>query len=183
MKKQWYEIRAALWQGLVMLLAVLVLFGSAYTAVYWFSWGSNPHWLEAFHDRWKLWNLPDNRFWLWIHQDSQYWTVRVRFDKGPIVLEGLEPDALYWSIAYYPVTEPYTITIDTASANLDGQGRYRITMDPEVENSLDEQTIKVAPGVKRGIVELRVTVPDPRASLVLPSVTQDGRLLIAEGQP
>jgi hypothetical protein len=182
MKKQWSEICAALWQGLVILLAVLVLFGGAYAAVYQFTWGSNPHWLEAFRDQWKLWNLPDNRFWLWIHQDSQYWTVRVRFDKGPIVLEGFEPDALYWSIAYYPAKEN-TLTIGTASANLDGRGRYRITIDPEAENSLDEQTIKVDPGVKRGIVELRVTVPDPRASLVLPSVIQGGRLLVAEGQP
>ena len=93
-----------------------------------------------------------------------------------------EPDARYWSINYYPAQEN-TLTIGTQSAVLDDQGRYRITIDRAAENSLDEQTIKVDPGVTRGIVELRVTLPDPGEPLMLPSVTQNGRLLVAEGQP
>ena len=123
-----------------------------------------------------------NRFWMWIHQDTQYWVVRVRFDRGPIVIEGPAPDAHYWSVAYYPAREN-TFSIDTQSAVLDDRGRYRITIGKEVENSLQQQTIKVDPGLTRGIVELRVTLPDPGEPLVLPSVTQNGRLLVAEGQP
>jgi hypothetical protein len=181
-KKLLSETLAALWQGLAILLILSVLFCVVYAAIYWFSWGSNPHWLDAFRDRFKLWNLPDNRFWSWIHQDTQYWVVRVRFDKGPIVIEGPVPDARYWSIAYYPAREN-TFSIDTQSVVLDDRGRYRIIIGRDVENSLQQQAIKVDPDVTRGIVELRVTLPDVREPLTLPSITQDGRPLIEEGQP
>jgi len=182
MKKLLSETLAALRQGLAILIVLLVLFCSVYAAIYWFGWGSNAHWLEAFRDRFKLWNLPDNRFWSWIHQDTQYWIVRVRFDRGPIVIEGPVPNARYWSITYYPAKEN-TFSIDTQNVVLDDRGRYRITIGKEVENSVHQQAIKVDPGVKRGIVELRVTLPSVREPLTLPSVAQNGRPLIEEGQP
>jgi hypothetical protein len=182
MKKLLSETLAALWQGLAILLVFSVLFCSVYAAIYWSSWGSNPHWLEAFRDRFKLWNVPDNRFWSWIHQDTQYWTVRVRFDRGPLVIEGPAPNARYWSVTYYPAKEN-TLSINTQSVVLDDRGKYRITIGKEVENSVHQQTIKVDPGVKRCIVELRVTLPDVREPLTLPSITQNGRPLVEEGQP
>jgi len=175
------ELPVALGQGLLILLGLLALFCCAYGAVYWFSWGSNPRWLEAFHDRFKLRNLPDNRFWFWIHQDTQYWIVRVRFDRGVVVLEGPVPTARYWSVACYPCRENAS-AINMQSVRLDDRGRYRITIGWEKEDSVERQAIHVDRGVKRGIVELRVTLPEGREPLVLPSVTQASRLLIEEGQ-
>ena len=98
-----------------------------------------------------------------------------------MVIEGPEPQARYWSVAYYPAKEN-TFSIDTQSVALDDRGRYRITIGHEVEDSVQQQAIKVDPGLIRGILELRVTLLDVREPLVLPSVTQDGRLLIKEGQ-
>jgi hypothetical protein len=174
-----YELGAALWQGLLILLGFIILFGGVYAIVYWLSWGSHPHWLEGFRDRFKVWNLPDNRFWPWIHQDTQYWIVRVRFDKGAVVIAGREPPARYWSINYYP-SKTNILSIDAQSARLDDQGRYRITIGQEVENSVPQQTIKVDPGVTRAVIELRVTLKDIDHPLMLPSVLQGGQLLVEE---
>jgi uncharacterized membrane protein len=182
MKKLLSETSAALWQGLVVLIVFVVLFSSAYAAIYWFRWGSNPHWIEGFHDRFKLPNLADNRFWLWIHQDTQYWATRVRFDEGPVVIEGPQPAARYWSVTCYPAREN-AFSINTQNAVLDDRGRFRITIGREVVNSVPQQAIRVDPGVRRGIVELRVTLADAQEPLVLPSVTQNGRRLIEEGRP
>ena len=175
------ETLVVLGQGLVLLSGLLALLCGAYAAIYWFSWGSNPRWLEAFRDRFKLWNLPDNRFWFWIHQDTQYWIIRVRFDRGTLVIEGLEPKARYWSMTTYPSKEG-SFSIHSQSAMLDDRGRYRITIGREVEEGVHQQAIQVDPSVTRGIIELRITLPDLRAPLVLPSVTQGGRLLIEEAQ-
>jgi hypothetical protein len=173
------ELGAALWQGLLIGLGTILLLGGVYALVYWFSWGSRPRWLEGFRDRFKLWNLPDNRFWPWIHQDTQYWIVRVRFEKGAVVVTGPAPPARYWSVNYYPA-KTHVMSIDSQSARLDERGRYRITIGREVENSLPEQTIKVDPGVTRAVVELRVTLKDVDRPLVLPGVRQGGRLLVEE---
>ena len=173
------ELLAALWQGLLILLGFITLFGGVYALVYWLGWGRRPHWLEGFRDRFKLPNLLDNRFWPWIHQDTQYWIVRLRFDKGPVIVAGPEPATRYWSLTYYPSKEN-TLSIDTQSVKLDGQGRYRITIGKDVENSVPQQTIKVDSDVTRGIIELRITLVDANVPLTLPSVTQNDQLLIGE---
>ena len=96
-------------------------------------------------------------------------------------------------------SEPITLSVDAPGggydillgegllarlpALLDERGRYRITIGQGVENSADQQAIKVDPGVKRGIVELRVTLPYVREPLTLPSITQNGRVLVEEGRP
>jgi hypothetical protein len=175
------EVTAALWQGLLILLSLIVPLSGIYALVYWFSWGNNPRWLEGSRDRFKLPNLLDNRFWLWIHKDTQYWIVRLRFDKGPVVIEGAKPTARYWSITYYPAKEN-TSSINSQSVKLDGQDRYRITFGKKVENCLLQQTIKVDSGVTRGIVELRITLLDTNEPLILPSVTQGERVLVREAQ-
>lgn len=173
------EALAALWQGLLLLLGVLVLLGGIYFAVYWFSWGSRPYWLEGFRDRFKLRGLLDNRFWPWIHQDTQYWIVRLRFDRGPVVVEGRSPAARYWSLTYYPAQEN-NLSISNQNVQLDDRGRYRITIGREMENSVPEQTIRVDPGVKRGIIELRITLPDVGVPTPLPRVSQNDTLLVEE---
>ena len=175
------ETLVVLRQGLVLLSGLVALLCGVYAAIYWFGWGSNPRWLEAFRDRFKLWNLPDNRFWFWIHQDTQYWVIRVRFDRGPVVMEGPAPKARYWSVACYPCQENL-FSIHTQSAALDDRGRYRIAIGWELEDSVPRQSIHVDPGVRRGIVELRITLPDVREPLALPSVTQNNGLLIEETQ-
>jgi hypothetical protein len=173
------ELLAALWQGLLILLVFVALFGGVYVLVYWLGWGRRPHWLEGFRDRFKFPNLLDNRFWPWIHQDTQYWIVRLRFDRGPVIVSGPGPTARYWSLAYYPSKEN-TFSIDTQSVKLDDQGRYRITIGKDTEDSVLQQAIKVDSGVTRGIIELRITLADTNAPLTLPSVTQNDRLLVEE---
>lgn len=175
------DLLPALWQGLLLFLGVAIVFVAAYLLIYWLSWGTRPHWMEAFRHRYKLWNLPDNRFWPWIHQDTQYWIVRLRFDKGGIVLEGRPPEARYWSIAYYPAREN-TLSIDTRSVKLGGEGRYRIELAKDIENSEEDQRIRVDEDVDRGIIELRATLEGLEAPLPLPRVTQDGRVLLEERQ-
>ena len=175
------DLFPALWQGLLIFVVIFVLFGIIYFVIYWFSWGRKPHWLEGFRDRFKLSNLLDNRFWPWIHQDTKYWIVRLRFDKEPVVVEGEVPLARYWSLAYYPAKKN-TLSIDTQSVKLDEYNRYRITIGKEVDNSVSQQTIKVDADVKRGIIELRVTLVDEDTMLVLPRVSQNNQILIKEGE-
>lgn len=74
------SVLAALWQGALMLIGLTTVFIGIYAAVYSFSWGRAPHWIEAFRDRYRLANLVENARWPWIHQDTQYWIVRVRFE-------------------------------------------------------------------------------------------------------
>jgi hypothetical protein len=174
-----HELLTALWQGLLILLGLLVLFGGIYAAVYWFSWGRHPHWVEGFRDQFKLENAIDNRFWPWIHQDTEYWIVRVRLDRGAIIVKGTEPAARYWSLSYYP-SKTNILSIDTQSVSLDDQGQYRITIGREVEDSVSQQTIKTDPDVTRAVIQLRVTLRDIDKPLALPSVLQGDGLLVKE---
>jgi len=172
---------AALWQGSLLLLGLIILFAGGYIIIYLSTWGTAPHWFEGFRDRFKLRYLLDNRFWPWIHQDTQYWVVRLRFDRGPVVVEGKPSRCRYWSIGYYPARE-HNFSIDTQSAQLDGEGKYRIILSQDVEDSQEEQSIRVDRDVKRGIIELRITLPDFEAPVALPSVYQNDELLVEGGE-
>jgi hypothetical protein len=174
------ELLAALWQGGLIFFGLLILLAGGYLLVYWSSWGSAPHWFEGFRDRFKLRYLLDNRFWPWIHQDTQYWVVRLRFDRGPVIVEGRPTDCRYWSISYYPAKE-HNFSIDTKSVRLDAEGKYRITLGKDVEDSEPNQTIQIDSDVKRGIIELRITLPHVEKPVVLPSVYQN-EVRLVEGE-
>lgn len=171
------ELLVALWQGGLILAGLSVLFAGSYVIIYSSSWGSAPHWFEGFRDRFKLRYLLDNRFWPWIHQDTQYWIVRLRFDKGPVVVAGRPSDCRYWSISYYPAEE-HNFSIDTESVELDDEEKYRITLSKDVEDSQEKQTIQVDDDAKRGVIELRITLHNIDKRVVLPSVYQNDVLLV-----
>ena len=171
------EVLAAVWQGGLILLGLGLLFAAGYGLVYLLSWGRSPHWFEGFRDRFKFRYLLDNRFWPWIHQDTQYWVVRLRFDNGPVVVEGKPSPCRYWSVSYYPAHE-HNASINSKSARLDDEGNYRITLSKDLEDSQERQSIQVDEDVKRGIIELRITLPDVENAVVLPSVYQNDVLLV-----
>ncbi len=171
------ELLTALWQGGLLFVGLSFLFAVGYGIVYFSSWGSAPHWFEGFRDRFKLRYLLDNRFWPWIHQDTQYWVVRLRFDKGPVVVEGKPSLCRYWSLSYYPARE-HNFSIDTKSVRLDAEGKYRITLSKDLPDSEERQSIQVDGDVKRGVVELRITLPSHEEPVVLPSVYQNDVLLV-----
>jgi hypothetical protein len=175
------ELWAAVWQGGIIFIALSILFAGSYFLIYWWSWARTPHWFEAFRDRFKLRYLAENRFWPWIHQDSQYWVVRLRFDRGPVVVEGEPPACRYWSINYYPAQE-HSFSINISNVRLDDEGTYRVTLGQDVEDSEEEQSIRVEKDLKRGIVELRITLPDIDQPIVLPSVYQNDVPLVQGGE-
>lgn len=175
------EVLAALWQGGLIFVGLSLLFAVGYGVVYVSSWGSSPHWFEGFRDRFKLRYLLDNRFWPWIHQDTQYWVVRLRFDKGPVVVEGRPSVCRYWSISYYPAHE-HNFSINNKNVRLDDEGQFRITLSKDLEDNEEKQSIQVDQNVKRGIIELRITLPDVEKPVVLPSVYQNDELLVEGGQ-
>jgi len=175
------KLLAALWQGGLIFVGLSLLFAAVYGIVYLSSWGSSPHWFEGFRDRFKLRYLLDNRFWPWIHQDTQYWVVRLHFDKGPVVIEGTPSACRYWSISYYPAHE-HNFSIDSKSVRLSTEGQFRITLNKDLEDSEEKQSIQVDRDVKRGIIELRITLPDVEKPIVLPSVYQEDVLLVEGGE-
>lgn len=172
-RKAWLT---ALWQGALVLLGLIVLFVAAYSAVYFTSWGRDPHWIEAFRDRAKLANWPDNVRWPWIHQDTQYWIVRVRLDDGPIILEGPPPHAPYWSVTYYGGREE-NASINVKNVELGDDGRYRIAISqdplPGVPNHLP-----VAEDVGQAVIEIRITLQEIGEPVLLPEVRQNDVLLV-----
>jgi hypothetical protein len=170
------ELRATLWQGTLTLLVIVVLFAGVYFAIYQGSWGENPHWIEAFRDRYKLANLVENARWPWIHQDTQYWIVRVRFDEGPVVLEGIPPHARYWSVTYYAKQEENP-SINVQNVRLEEDGAYRIVFAQERQDETDDH-ILVGPDVRRGVIELRITLQEVGEPVLLPSVWQNETLLV-----
>jgi hypothetical protein len=173
------EWRAILKQGALLLLGLLIVLVGGYYAIYQLSWGSAPHWIEAHRDRYRIANLAENVHWFWIHQDSQYWIVRVRFDRGPVTLEGLPPHARYWSVTYYAGNEENP-SINMQSVQLDDDGTYRITFTQEPGGGAANQ-IPVGQGVRRGIIELRITLQEVSQPVLLPSVSQDGVVIVEGG--
>jgi hypothetical protein len=172
------EWRSILKQGALLMLALLVAGIGLYVLVYQLSWASNPHWIEAHRDRWKLGVLPENVHWFWIHEDSQYWIMRLRFDKGPVTLEGLPPEARYWSVTYYAGNEENP-SINMQSMELNADGTYRITFTQTPDGSPNE--IPVGPEVRKGIIELRITLQELEEPVLLPDVSQN-ETVIAEGR-
>jgi hypothetical protein len=167
---------AALWQGALLLVGLVIAFCTVYLAVYQLSWGRAPHWIEAFRDRNKLANLVENVRWPWIHQDTQYWIVRVRFDEGPIILEGLPPHARYWSVTYYAGQEENP-SINNRNVQLEEDGTYRLVFTQDPQNAAENQ-IPVHPDVRRGVIELRITLQHVGEPALLPSVWQNGTMLV-----
>lgn len=174
------RLRTVLWQGALLLLGLLIVFTAIYALVYQVSWGRSPHWIEAFQDRGKLPNWAENRRWLWIHQDTQYWIVRVRFDDGPVTLEGAAPHARYWSVTYYDTSEENE-SINLQDVQFDENGQYQITFTKDPQSSADNQ-IQVRPEVKRGVIEYRLTIQEFDKPVVLPTIRQNGEVLV-EGRP
>lgn len=172
------EWRAILREGALLLLGLLIVLVGGYYAVYQLSWGSNPHWIEAHRDRYKIADLVENVHWFWIHQDSQYWIIRVRFDQGPVTLEGLPPHARYWSVTYYAGNEENP-SINMRSIQLSDDGTYRITFTQTPSAGAVNQ-IPVSQNVRHGIIELRITLQEISQPVLLPSVSQNG-VVIAEG--
>jgi len=172
------EWKSILKQGALLMLALLVAGIGLYALVYQLSWASAPHWIEAHRDRWKLTVLPENVHWFWIHEDSQYWIMRLRFDKGPVTLEGLPPEARYWSITYYAGNEE-NASINMQTVELGPDGTYQITFTQTPNGSPNE--IPVGSNVRKGIVELRITLQELQKPARLPDVSQNGTL-IAEGR-
>jgi hypothetical protein len=170
------ERRATIWQGTLTLLVIVVLFVGVYFAIYQVSWGRNPHWIEAFRDRYKLANLVENARWPWIHQDTQYWIVRVRLDEGPVVLEGVPPHARYWSVTYYTKQEE-NASINVQNVRLEEDGTYRIVFAQERQDGEDNH-IPVGPDARRGVIELRITLQEVGEPVLLPSVWQNETLLV-----
>jgi hypothetical protein len=169
-------VLAALWQGALLLIGAAIVFVGIYAAVYSSSWGQAPHWIEAFRDRYKLANLVENVRWPWIHQDTQYWIVRVHFDEGPVILEGIPPDARYWSVTYYARQEENP-SINVQNVHLGEDGKYRIVFTNDLQDEADNQ-IPVRSDVRRGVIELRITLQEVGEPVLLPSVWQNDTLLV-----
>ena len=172
------EWRTILKQGALLLLGILIMLIGGYYAIYQLSWGSAPHWIEGHRDRYRVANLAENIHWFWIHQDTQYWIIRVRFDQGPVMLEGLPPRARYWSVTYYTGNEENP-SVNMESAQLNDDGTYQITFTQAPSAGAVNQ-IPVTRNVKRGIIELRITLQEVSQPITLPSVLQNGDT-IAEG--
>jgi len=172
------EWRLILKQGALLLLGILILFIGGYYAIYQLSWGSSPHWIEAHRERFNIANLPENLQWFWIHQDSQYWVIRVRFDQGAVTLDGVPPHARYWSITYYAGNEENP-SINMQSVALNEDGAYQIVFTTAPDDGAVNQ-IPVRQDVGRAIIELRITLQELSQPVLLPDVSQNG-VIIAQG--
>lgn len=168
-------------QGALLLLGILIVFIGGYALIYQLSWASSPHWIEAHRDRRKIQNLPENFHWFWIHEDSQYWILRLRFDRGPVTLEGLPPDARYWSVTYYVGNEENpSLNMQTVSLNEDGTYTIEFSQDA---NTAAPNHILVSPDAKRGIIEFRITLQEVGEPALLPTVSQNGVVLVQGSTP
>lgn len=182
MNAHWrHEALRALWQGALILLGLLVVLVGGYAAIYQFSWASDPHWIEAHRDRFRLPDLAENLRWFWIHQDSQYWVVRVRLDRGPITLEGQPPHARYWSVTYY-AGEQTNSSINNANVVLESDDMYRIVITADLQPGLPNQ-IETRPGETRATIELRITIQAFDQPVLLPDIWQNDTLLVEGVRP
>ena len=171
--------RIILKQGALLLLFLLIMFISSYYLIYQISWGSSPHWIEGHRDRYRITNLLENIRWFWIHEDTQYWIVRLRFDQGPVTLDGFPPNARYWSVTYYAGNEENP-SVNMQDIKLNDDGTYQITFTQNPDDGTANH-ILVRQGVKRGIIELRITLQDISQPVILPSVSQNDVVIIKGG--
>lgn len=172
------ELWAAVWQGALLAPIVLILAGLSGWTWYRTGWDSDPQWYEAWRHAHRPFIAVER--WIrfrWIHFDCQYWIVPVRFDKGPVVLKGTPPDALYWSLTFYEWTEVHD-SISSNNVVLEPDGTYTITLSAEREGA---NWIEVPPGTGAGVLYLRAYEPALGWPVLVPDVSQDGRLLVAGG--
>lgn len=172
--------RTVFWHGTLIFFGALVAAVAFYAVVQTLSWGASPRWQEAHRDRWKIPNLAQNMNWFWIHEDSQYWIVRLRFEDGPVVFEGTPPPAQYWSFEVYGASEPVR-SLNMTTVVLEDDGTYRVVY------ALDDQPgeanfVRVPEGTNRAFVELRYTIHDVNEPVILPTVLQGGTVLVEGGE-
>ena len=172
------ELWRITWQGALLAPVVLVLALACAWVGYRAGWDRDPQWTEA----WRHAHRPHMVIerWIrfrWIHFDSQYWIVPVRFDEGPVVLRGTPPDALYWSLTFYEWTEVHD-SVSSSDVVLEPDGAYEITLsaEPGADN-----WIEVPPGTGKGVIYLRAYEPQLGWPVALPSVSQGGRVLVEGG--
>jgi len=162
--------------GPVLLLGAVAAVGVWYRA----AWDRDVQWHEAWRHEHRPFVAIER--WIrfrWIHFDCQYWIVPVRLDRGAVVLEGMPPDALYWSITWYAWTE-VNHSVSSNNVVLESDGSYRIVL------SVDEQPgnwIPMGPDTDRAVIYLRAYEPTHMWPVSVPSVTQNDRLLVAGGNP
>ncbi len=153
--------------GLALGPPLVLVAAAAFVAWYWLAWPRKPRWMEALRHG----HLPRIRIerWIrfrWIHPDCQYWILPVRFDRGPVTIEGVAPDAPYWSLTSYRFTEVNpSVRHDEVERLPDGRYRARLT----------------TPATGRGVLYLRVYEPRHAAPMPLPRVEQGGRVLTDGG--
>ncbi|MCB9683923.1 MAG: hypothetical protein H6738_01785 [Alphaproteobacteria bacterium] len=173
------EALAISWQGTLMAPVLLGLFAAGVWLWYQSRWETkNPNWQEAIRDWWSP-RMQIER-WIrfrWIHPDTLYWIAHVRFDQGPLVLEGQTTDALYWSFTYYASTE---VNDSISSRNIvvePGTDRFRIHFAQE-RPAEATNFVKVRPDAKKGVIYFRIYEPAHLYPSRLPRVSRGGRVLI-----
>ena len=174
-KKTW----TLLWQGSLIGVVILLLAASGVWGWYTFTWEHNQRWEEAV----RHWHRPKMMIerWIrfrWIHPDALYWIVRVRFDRGPIVLEGTPTDALYWSFTHYAGTE-VNASVSSESVVLEPDGSYRIHFSKE---KTGKNWIPVKDGSKRGVIYFRIYEPAALFPSRMPRVSQNGEIVVQRGE-
>ena len=160
--------------GVLLFLAGVLAISLAVASLLWITWGWWPSWEEAgLHARRPRMWLERWVWFRWIHPDCQYWVAHVRLDKGPIVVRGEAPEALYWSLTWYQGTQTRD-SIDGDRVPVDEDGRYSIAIGAPATAQVQ---LGVPAGVRRAVLYLRIYQP-ASGSPSLPSVTQRGRVLV-----
>ncbi len=156
-------------------VVVLALSVGGFYASYLMTWEADQRWEEAIRDWYRPRMMLER--WIrfrWIHPDSLYWIVHVRMDKGPIRLEGLPTDALYWSYTYYSSTE-VNGSISSDNVVLEPDGSFVIHFSEDASN---KNNVLVDPSHKRAVIYFRIYEPGALFPSKLPKVFQNGELLV-----
>ncbi len=173
------EPMALLWQSIIGAVLLIVVAGAVVWIWYILIWEKNQKWEEARRHHWRL-RMKIER-WIrfrWIHYDSLYWIIHVRFDRGPIILSGFPTDAVYWSVTYYAGTE-VNASISSSSVVLEDDGSYNIEFSETPGTSKNH--IPVRASDRRGVIYLRIYEPAALFPSQLPTVTQNGTTLTEGG--
>lgn len=70
------NLLAALWQGGLILLGLIIQFAGGYIIIYLSTWGKAPHWIEGFRDRFSRQSF----------QHPGVWKTSYRSDNLPSIL-------------------------------------------------------------------------------------------------
>lgn len=114
----------------------------------------------------------------WKHPDCLYWILPVRFDRGDIVVEGFETEALYWNLTYYTWTE-INGSVSSERVSRRPDGGFTIRLSKTAESGVD--TIAVERSARFGVLYLRIYEPHQLFPTRLPRVTVGGRELTSGG--